>query len=247
MLRSQANNILQYFINPSHRDIYHWPPSPGLTFATLPYLRTAYNEFYRYALADLERKWDLAVQRKPREGETAEQIRQQMEDDDDRAIFELEIMDEEEPPPIQQRRGANWQGRLNGNGNVPVADAQGDGAADEANERPAAGNRQGWGLQGNWSIAQAAIKITGALAFPLISSVMGNLLEIFLPPKWVGQRVGYRYAGRGFLHSKWGRTVAGGCLFVVLKDAVTLYCKWRKAQIFDKKKIVDYVPPRRRN
>lgn len=234
----------QYFINPSHRDIYHWPPSPGLTFATLPYLRTAYNEFYRFTFTALERKWDLAVQRKPREGETAEQIRQQAEDDDDRAIFEFEIMDEEEaPPPIQQRQGANLQGRLNGN--APAAEAQGDAAADEVPEPPvAAGNRQ-WGVQRNWSIAQAAIKITGALAFPLISSVMGNLLEIFLPPKWVGQRVGYRYAGRGFLHSKWGRTVAGGCLFVVLKDAVTLYCKWRKAQNFGKKKIVDYVPPRR--
>ncbi|CAG8954562.1 hypothetical protein HYFRA_00004479 [Hymenoscyphus fraxineus] len=240
-----------YFINPSHRDIYHWPPSPGLTFATLPYIRTAYNEFYRYSFAALERKWDLAVQRKPREGETAEEIRQQVEDDNDRAIFELEIVDEAEEVPPGPGADVNWQGRIPGaagNQNAPVAGGQGDGAADEGDERP--GNRQVWGLQRNWSIAQAAIKITGALAFPAISSMMGNLLEIFLPAKMVGQRaLRFRYGPTGFLHSKWGRTVAGGCLFVLLKDAVTLYCKWKKAQIFDKKKIIDYVPPtnRRRN
>ncbi len=45
----------------------------------------------------------------------------------------------------------------------------------------------------------------------------------------------------GLLQQKWGRSVVGGCLFVVLKDAITLYCKWRRAKNQGKRKVLDYV------
>ncbi|KAG9234205.1 hypothetical protein BJ875DRAFT_376925 [Amylocarpus encephaloides] len=240
-----------YFFNPLHRDIYRWPPTAGLTFATLPYIRTAYIEFYRYAFAAVEKKWDLAVMRKPREGETAEGIAQQAEDED---IFEIQIVEgdvggdnelpneNQAPGPLQVNPQANAQGE-----DAPLGNAQADGVV---GEQPGAvgppHRRDDFFFQRNWSIAQAAIKITGALSLPLVSSVMGDLLEVLLPARWVGKGAfGGRYSTRGLLGQKWGRTVAGGCLFVVLKDVITLYAKWKRAKNFGKRTIIDYDGLRR--
>jgi len=79
----------------------------------------------------------------------------------------------------------------------------------------------------------------GALFFPAVAAAMGEVLKVSLPAKWVGRGVGV--GGKGLLMEKWGRSLVGGCLFVVLKDVVTLYCKWRKAKDFGKRKIIDYV------
>jgi hypothetical protein len=77
----------------------------------------------------------------------------------------------------------------------------------------------------------------GALFFPTISSVIGELLKVTLPKDWVFKR-------GGLLQEKWGRSIVGGCLFVVLKDALVLYCKWKKARDFGKKRVLDYVGKR---
>jgi hypothetical protein len=83
----------------------------------------------------------------------------------------------------------------------------------------------------------------GALFFPHISSLMGVLLKHSLPRSWTFSD---RLLGstKGLLKEQWGRSLIGGCLFVVLKDAVMLYCKWRKARDFGKKIVLDYVPPK---
>lgn len=97
------------------------------------------------------------------------------------------------------------------------------------------------------STSQIASTVMGALFFPAISSVMGDLLKLTLPAKWVTKqppRWGVKVSG-GLLKEKWGRSIIGGCLFVVLKDAVTLYCKWKKARDFGKKRVLDYVGERR--
>lgn len=92
-----------------------------------------------------------------------------------------------------------------------------------------------WNLHQNVSVADVGTTVMGALAFPAISSLMGEIIKATLPLKWRGK------LGGGLLNEKWGRSVVGGCLFVVLKDVVTLYCKWRKAQDFGKRKVMDYV------
>jgi hypothetical protein len=81
-----------------------------------------------------------------------------------------------------------------------------------------------------------ASTVVGALFFPAISATVGDILLRTLPAKWLGRK--------SILGEKWGRTIVGGCLFVVLKDAVVLYCKWKKARDFGKKKIMDYKGPR---
>ena len=81
----------------------------------------------------------------------------------------------------------------------------------------------------------------GALFLPAVAAAMGEVLKISLPARWVGRGLGLRVGGRGILAEKWGRSLVGGCLFVVLKDVVTLYCKWRKARDFGKRKVLDFV------
>jgi hypothetical protein len=81
----------------------------------------------------------------------------------------------------------------------------------------------------------------GAIFFPAVAAAMGEVLKVSLPAKWVERGAGVRVGSKGLLMEKWGRSLVGGCLFVVLKDVVTLYCKWRKAKDFGKRKVMDYV------
>jgi hypothetical protein len=52
---------------------------------------------------------------------------------------------------------------------------------------------------------------------------MSELLHLSLPAKWVGRGLEVRVESRGLLMEKWGKSIVGGCLFVLLKDVVTLY------------------------
>lgn len=86
--------------------------------------------------------------------------------------------------------------------------------------------------------------MVGSLFLPALSSSFGDCLNILLPSagfgrgRWLGTAPGPK---GGFLSNKWGRSLAAGCLLVVIKDAVVLYVKWKKAQDFSKKRILDYV------
>jgi hypothetical protein len=263
-------NTNQYFVSDPKNRIIHWPPSPALTFATVPYLRTAYAELYRYTFGDLEKKWEQAVQRKPREGETAEQIAaaQAQEDREEggRAIFELEIVHEEfEDEAFQPQPGVQDvnPGREEAPAGAAVRAAARDRPAAPQNPNEPARpenrnqNRGGWEIQGNvTSSANIASTVIGALFFPAISRLMGDILALTLPSRLVDPNFGSQTAlgifgrtgkvtSKGLLKEKWGRSLVGGCLFVVLKDAVVLYCKWKKARDFGKRRVVDWEGRRR--
>jgi hypothetical protein len=161
-------------------------------------------------------------------------------------------MDDPEPQPA--RRAVPNQGAA-GNANVDAAAVDGNG--DQAAPAPQPARQRGdrnWEIRQNISTANVLSTVMGALFFPAISSIMGDILKYTLPRTWVtkqGERLGLRFGIRagdgpkGFLQEKWGRTILGGCLFVVLKDAVTLYCKWKKAQYFGKRRILDYAGERK--
>ena len=249
--------------DPQNR-IIHWPPSPALSFATVPYLRTAYVELYRYTFGDLEKKWEQAVQRKPREGETAEQIAaaqaRENREEGGGAIFELEIVHEEfEDEALQPQQQAPQAQEVN----PAVGDAAGGPLPaqppvrpeNQNQPQPQNRNRNGWEIQGNvTSSANIASTVIGALFFPAISRLMGDLLALILPSRLVDPNFGSRTVStvgifgrkvsvtttKGLLKEKWGRSLVGGCLFVVLKDAVVLYCKWKKAKDFGKRRVRDW-------
>ena len=88
-------------------------------------------------------------------------------------------------------------------------------------------------------------KIIGALLFPTIASLAGEALNLLLPRSWVyaGPKsvlTGMRPKATGLLQQKWGRSIVGGCLFVVFKDAVMLYVRWKMAQQHRRRKVLDY-------
>jgi len=229
-----------------------WPPTPGLAFTAVPYIRTAYNKLYNHTVSDLEKKWDLAVQRKPREGETAEEIaaNDARENEQELPIFEVEFAVED----IGVRNNNQDQGRnrneVQGNGNGNQWQGQGgnnppaaDGAAPNA-ANAGGPNNDGWEFRQDVPTSLVISTVMGALFYPAVSSAVGELLKNTLPRKWVGRGVGMKVAGRGLLTEKWGRTLVGGALFVVLKDVVTLYCKWKKARDVGRMRILDYKGPR---
>ncbi|OBT55194.1 hypothetical protein VE04_03740 [Pseudogymnoascus sp. 24MN13] len=240
---------LMYLLFPQNHHIPHWPPSPGLAVATLPYIRSAYNELYSSLFADLENDWNMAHARA---------------DEGNILDFEVEIINVEEghgalnppagPPPHPQNveiplpnqpqaeepQGEPQQAGAQQEGQPPPPLA---GQPAPPNGVPAAGNEP-WEFRQNISTAQVARSMIGALFFPAVSSLMGDLIFRTAPSTWVMKPVKkfslQQLQATGLLQEKWGRSIVGGCLFVVLKDALTLYCKWRKAKHQGKRKVLDY-------
>ncbi|KAK8192541.1 hypothetical protein M8818_007711 [Zalaria obscura] len=87
------------------------------------------------------------------------------------------------------------------------------------------------------STTALAETILGALVFPTIASASGNLLQALLPRSWTTQK---GPQSTGLLQAKWGRSLVGGCLFVVVKDAVMLYVRWKMAQQHRKRRVLDF-------
>ena len=80
--------------------------------------------------------------------------------------------------------------------------------------------------------------VVGALAFPSICGLAGEALRFVLPASWVTQQS--KTAPTGLLQTKWGRSIVGGCLMVVLKDAVRIYCRWKMAQAHKNRRVKNY-------
>ena len=233
-----------------------WPPSAAMSFALLPYVQGVYCEAYKRLFAEREKQWLKEIQ--PRAGENndgdADEDADHNHDHDhdhdhhhhDGLGFdwnlEVEIVDQvvEEQPPEQQARqieGQPVQGE-----NVPQNPAPGDGGEQNANQgqqgnqranQPRAQNRQ-------LPLAVTTSKIfdlmMGALCFPAVASAMGELLKFGLPRKWIEPSSRHP----SFLQNKWGRTIVGGCLFVVMKDTLQLYSKYRTARDHRLRRVMNY-------
>ncbi|KAF2226227.1 hypothetical protein BDZ85DRAFT_255793 [Elsinoe ampelina] len=99
----------------------------------------------------------------------------------------------------------------------------------------------------SFSTTLLAENVIGALLFPTIASLSGELLRLCLPTSWTSPVLARTWKmglGRtkttGLLQEKWGRSVVGGCLFVVVKDAVMLYVRWKMAQQHRRRRVLDY-------
>ena len=235
-------------------DMTMWPPLPSTVFACLPAVRTGYNALYEKAFGKLNRKWMAEVQ--PRQNERAEGEENNAADAEtaeeeamDQAaggggiVLELQVNiganpDEHEAPMATPAHG-NEEGAPDGtNDNAAAAPAEAGGAANDnqGGVHQILGPRQDEIVEGTSGIGQTVL---GALAFPTISAGVGGLLSFALPAEWMSGSNSMN--GRaGLLRHRWGRAVVGGCLFVVLKDALVLYCWWRRAQGHRQRKIMDY-------
>ena len=100
------------------------------------------------------------------------------------------------------------------------------------------GRRQGDIINETSNIADVVL---GALVFPAISASMGGLLKYVLPKSWTTTPYSLFERGRpGLLQTRWGRSVVGGCAFVLLKDVLLLYCRWKLSQTHRKRRVMNY-------
>jgi hypothetical protein len=126
----------------------------------------------------------------------------------------------------------------------PLIDApeQIDEAAPAPNvpQQPAQPRRQRVRREQNiaFSAAGVADTILGALIFPTIAAAVGMALKEVLPKSWITPPASGKPTG--FLQTRWGRSILGGCLFVGVKDAVLLYVRWKMAQNHRRRKVLDY-------
>lgn len=93
-----------------------------------------------------------------------------------------------------------------------------------------------------FSAVSLADTILGALVFPSIAAAVGELLKWGLPKSWTTPPTfgPLKRSPTGFLQTKWGRSILGGCLFVGVKDAVMLYVRWKMASSHRNRRVLDY-------
>ncbi|KAF9765443.1 hypothetical protein IL306_002268 [Fusarium sp. DS 682] len=90
--------------------------------------------------------------------------------------------------------------------------------------------------------------IVSALILPGVSFAMGELLRLALPKQWTSASSFPRGSTMrpGLLQQQWGRSLVGGCLYVVLKDFLRLYTKYRKVAAMGNRKVKNVERARRR-
>ncbi|KAF2843638.1 hypothetical protein M501DRAFT_967289 [Patellaria atrata CBS 101060] len=243
-----------------HINLDRWPPSAALAFSVLPYVRTAYNAYYDKVWAPHERRWLKEIQ--PRAGQNDEgepvdpnAVNDIQEIGEDEAVFEINVdlnvgWDDGDEAEEEQ----NEMDRVAHPFNAPPED---DAApAPHIPRRPAPQARPAVERQeGNTilSLTKMADTTVGALIFPYLAAAVGDVLRLSLPSALVKpplQRLGWGKTGEGkptgLLQTRWGRTLVGGCLFVVVKDALMLYVRWRMARNQRLRQIVDWQGERRK-
>ncbi|KAJ6166643.1 hypothetical protein N7470_002090 [Penicillium chermesinum] len=127
-----------------------------------------------------------------------------------------------------------------------------DEAAQDGHAQPEQNQNNGQGLdlgrRQNEIIADTgniAETVLGALVFPAISAAVGGLLKKVLPTSWTTPTTVLERSRPGLLQTRWGRSVIGGCAFVILKDALVLYCRWKLAQTHRRRKVLNYDKKKR--
>lgn len=219
-----------------------WPPSAAMTFAALPYVKSFYSAFYERFFGALERKWLAEVQ--PRAGEdTPEGTQQQAEagggdganGGNGQILMEIDL---EWQMGMGQREEDAFGGLLGGHQQDNDNEAQqGDNPGEGRNGQVIGFERRNNLIHETSNLADVVL---GALVFPAISSSMGGLLKYVLPKSWTTPASALERGRPGLLQSRWGRSVVGGCMFVLLKDALVLYCRWKLAQTHRKRKVLNY-------
>nr|POE78662.1 e3 ubiquitin-protein ligase march5 [Quercus suber] len=238
-------------------DFAQWPPSASLAFAILPYVRSAYNFYYRKVWAERERQWTLQIQ--PRNGETeneadpaAAEEQPQRRDGEDH-LFEVRIEGDiwedwgEGAPEAGdvQRADQIWpQQRIDEQAQPPPDIANNN--RQQNNVGPDRADNQQADRQRRLAFSPLSVAetILGAIMFPTIAGLSGEVLRLLLPRPWTAGTakgiLGVRQPAKGLLQEKWGRTLVGGCLFVVCKDALMLYVRWKMAQMHKRRRVLDY-------
>ncbi|OAL73880.1 RING finger domain-containing protein [Trichophyton violaceum] len=211
--------------HPYHQemDLQLWPPSASMTFAALPYIKSVYNLLYRKLLGDLENEWISTVRTRLNADEEVRgpRRRRDFQDEPDNAEVVMEI-------ELQMGAGAGNDGQRPAGGGHDIENGV------QAHQIMA--HRQGNMFRETTNLADI---ILGALVFPAISAGMGGLLKLALPRTWTTPSL-YERGRPWLLQTRWGRSVIGGCAFILLKDAFLLYCRYKRACLHTQRVILNY-------
>ena len=123
---------------------------------------------------------------------------------------------------------------------------QGDGPQPQNHEAPQAPARR-IGLGG--ILTNVSNSIVSALILPGVSFAAGEALKLVLPASWTSSSIAknpWIRARPGLLQQQWGRSLVGGCLYVVLRDMLRVYAKSRKVSAMANRKVKNVDRPRRR-
>ena len=223
-------------------DMTIYPPLPSTVFACLPTLRSLYNWSYKKAFGKINKQWIKELQPRnmdPVDGQENNEADQANDEEEaaegGRVVLELEVNvgGAEEDGENQQEGEAGAQGN---------ADGEGNNQNNNGHVHQILGERGDDLISAGGSLGQTVL---GALAFPAVAASMGGLLSMALPQAWM-TNANWMNGRPGFLRHRWGRSVVGGCLFVVLKDALVLYCRWRLVQSHRRRRIMDYDKVRKK-
>ena len=148
---------------------------------------------------------------------------------------------EEQPAPEQQQQQERLQPQ------PPAEEARADQRAPQPAERnqqrpPQNQNNQRRNNNNNNGAAGPSYftlitnSLTSSFLLPAIACGMGELIRVTAPKSWVTRPCRSK-TPTGLLQEHWGRSLAGGCLFVVLRDAFALYTKYRRVQARAKRRV----------
>jgi hypothetical protein len=187
----------------------------------------------------------------------------EVEDHDGEVAIEMGLVEEDRLPgdaavievdlvPADDRQ-AEGEPRLEENG--PLEEDEEQVQQQQLEDQPLAEpDRQGnGGLRG--TLRELSSHVVTALLYPGIAWGMGELLRLTLPRSWttlaklnsgsLWPRVSY--VRTGLLQEQWGRSLVGGCVFTVLRDAFRLYVKYRGAATKPLRRIKNVERARRTN
>ncbi|KOS22304.1 E3 ubiquitin-protein ligase MARCH5 [Escovopsis weberi] len=100
-------------------------------------------------------------------------------------------------------------------------------------------------------LSNVSNSIVSALLLPVVSFAMGEALKLIVPRSWTAapnrNRLFASMAGRpGLLQQQWGRSLVGGCLYVVLSDILRVYSKSRKVAAMNSRRVKNAERKRRK-
>lgn len=196
------------FLGDHKLEPFAWPPTPQKALLVYPVVRAFYFHIHRMIQRTMDQKLAALLQPQAQQGGTAEQA---------------DLAGAHPPIPANQFEDDNFID-LNFEINIGVEDEPA--VAAPADDMPPNAAAAPLRPHGQVSGLSAVLNyFAGALMWPTISYSAGSLLRLALPPLWVTKSSNSPVTG--ILQERWGRSLVGGCLFVVLKDAFFLYVKWR--------------------
>ncbi|KAJ2900777.1 E3 ubiquitin-protein ligase MARCH5 [Zalerion maritima] len=116
-----------------------------------------------------------------------------------------------------------------------------DALADGDGQQGQHGNQQADIPRNNGNDFPALIDISNSLArsllFPAFAFVGGEMLRMIFPKSWSQRPSGGRPTG--LLQQQWGRSLAGGAVYVVFRDLFRLWVKYRTVRVYPKRRVKD--------